>query len=155
MVYRWRPGAHTKTDAQVVGEHLETLRQANGGLTARLVVDDAKASDSPLHDELEWNNARAADEYRLHQARVLMASVVVVMSVDGEKEKTTRAFVVVSEDDVDRYESIQVVLNDATLRQQVLARALRELEAWQKKYDDLEEFAGVRRAITKTKARLP
>ena len=154
MVYKVRSGSHLKVDAQVAGEHLERLREANGGLSARLVLDDAKAQESPIHEEFEWDNERAGEEYRLWQARHLMNSMVVVVSGDGEVEKTTRAFVVVTQNDQDRYESIHVVMDDPVMRQQVLTRALRELESWEKKYKELEEFAGVFKAVEKARKKL-
>lgn len=150
--YRWRPGAQHKSNAQVAGDYLESLRAASGGLSARLVVDDAKAEDSPIHDEFEWEDGHAADAWRLHQARNLINAVIVV--VEGETERATRAFVVVTENEVDRYESIHVVMGIPALKQQVLARALRELEAWERKYAELQEFAGVVGAIKKAKRRL-
>ena len=155
MVYRWREGTHPKVEAQAAGEHLEALRAASGALTARLVVDDAKAAESPLHEAFEWDDSKAADEYRLVQAREIMRGVAVVISDDGDdEEKTSRAFVVVTQNEQDRYESIQVVMKDPAMRQQVLTRALRELEAWERKYRELEEFAGVVKAIEKSRKKL-
>lgn len=156
MVYQWRPGTHPKVEAQVAGEHLERLRESNGGLTARLVVDDAKAEDSPIHAVFEWDDTRAADEYRLVQARDVMRHIAVVITDGsaGEAPTMSRGFVVVTENEQDRYESIQIVMDDPALRQQVLTRALRELEAWQKKYAELEEFAGVRASIQKARKKL-
>jgi hypothetical protein len=154
MKYRWRAGARETLDAQSVGEHLETLRAEHGGLTAHTVLGDATSPRSPLHDGFEWDDGRAAHEHRLHQARMMLAHIAVVVSTGDDDSRDIRAFVVVNRGTQDRYESISVVMRDPVLRHQVLMRALRELESWERRYHDLREFGGVRAAITKTQRTL-
>lgn len=155
MIYRWRNGAHQKIDAQVAGERLEDLRVENDGLTARVVLDDAKSESSPLHEAFEWDDARAADEYRLEQARDLMASVTVVVHDHDEREQETRAFVVVTVNETRTvYTSVLVAMGDPSLRAQVIERAVRELGAWQRKYRELTELADLFRAIESQRSAL-
>jgi len=156
MVYRWKDNSpHPKVDAQVVGEHLEMLRSSHGGITARLVVDEAKAEDSPLHEAFQWDDSVAADEWRLQQARQVVNHIVVVMEKDGGEAPTiTRAFVVVTQMNAETYTSVAVAMADPGLRAQVVARALRELEAIRKKYAELEELAEVFRVIDQTQGKL-
>jgi hypothetical protein len=149
VIYRWKSGAHVPkgASAQVVGERLESLRQEHGGLTARVVVDDARDKSSVLHPAFEWNDKRAAEHWRLEQARHLIAAVTVVRD-DTAAAEPIRAFVVVKDDEGDQsYESVTVALADPSKRAQVLSRARRELEAWRDRYAELEEFAAVFSAI--------
>ena len=48
-----------------------------GRLTPDAVVDDAKDKKSPLHDQFEWDDSKAAAAHRLAQARRLIVSVLV------------------------------------------------------------------------------
>jgi hypothetical protein len=153
MVYRWKPGAHIKGNAQVIGEHLEGLRIEHSGLTARLIVDDAKPESSPTHALFEWDDIAAADRWRLQQAQHVLACVMVTND-DPRLQEPTRAFVVVSEDDEQHYTSIQTVLSEPALMDQVLARALRELEAFERKYSGLEQLAGVISAAREVRKKL-
>lgn len=55
-------------------DYLVSLEQ-NGRLTPDAVLHDASRPDSPLHDLFEWDNERAAHEYRLEQARAAIRTV--------------------------------------------------------------------------------
>lgn len=152
MVYQFKPGARlstTRLSAQAIGERLETIRERDGGLTAQAVVDDAKPKKSPMHGAFEWNDTKAAEEYRREQARHLLSAITVKLVGKDEAETVTRAFVVVTpaEGGNDIYTSTEVALADPDMRQQVLGRAWRELSSWQRKYQELKELAGVFGAI--------
>lgn len=43
-----------------------------GRLTPEQVVEDARAEDSPLHSHFTWDDAEAAQKYRLNEARALI-----------------------------------------------------------------------------------
>lgn len=53
------------------------LRKAAAGeeVTPRLIVDEAKPVESPLHPHFDWDDASAADKHRLHEARLLRSSL--------------------------------------------------------------------------------
>lgn len=56
-----------------IKERLDELAVAHGGrLTAQQVLEEARSADSPLHGEFTWDNAKAAEERRLDQARHLL-----------------------------------------------------------------------------------
>ena len=144
MQYAWKPGFRVGgLDAQVVGERLDAIRERDGGITAEAVVDDARPVDSPLHPAFEWDDSVAAEKYRLDQARYLIRAVV-IQRPDVEEPRPVRAFVVVKESDGNEvYTSTIKALSDEELRRQVLERALRELDAWRRRYEDLAELAEV------------
>lgn len=50
----------------------------NGVLTPEMIVEAAKDPASPIHEEFEWDDARAAHLHRLNQARTLIRGVRVV-----------------------------------------------------------------------------
>jgi hypothetical protein len=142
MVYQWKPGTiFPKAKAQRVGEHLEQLRNKLDRLTARAVLADARNPNTPTHSLFEWNDHKAAAAYRVEQAERVLRAIEVVIHADDHDPITTRAFVVVSDGARNGYTSAAVAMGDPLLRAQVLARALKELESWQRKYHDLEELA--------------
>jgi len=47
----------------------QTLYDKYGKVVPSELVDAAKPKDSPAHDGFEWDNKKAGDKYRLHQAR--------------------------------------------------------------------------------------
>jgi hypothetical protein len=57
-------------------ELLLEIREANDGtLTAQAVVDAARPPDHPLHQHFEWDEEKAAEKYRVQQARQLIRIV--------------------------------------------------------------------------------
>jgi hypothetical protein len=64
-------------------EELQAIAAANGGrLTAEMVVQAARDEESPLHDFFTWDDAAAAAEHRIAQARALIRSVRVVFRTE-------------------------------------------------------------------------
>lgn len=49
----------------------------NGRITPDAVIADAQDKESPLHGVFEWDDSKAAHQYRLEQARELIRSVKV------------------------------------------------------------------------------
>lgn len=143
-VYKWRAHAGVPIPAQVAGEELERIRTVNNGrLAQETVVEEARDKKSPLHPAFEWNDKRAAHQYRLSQAGYVIR-MLSVSYVEGEKKTAPiRAFVNVSRDEDRSYTSIAHAMSDDELREQVLARALKELNDWRERYSELEEFAGL------------
>src|SRR5262245_51733442 len=90
MVYEWRKGAHVKVDANVAGKELERIRKRDGKIETEVVVKEAKPKGAPLHEAFEWDDGVAAEEFRKHQARALVKSLVVVVE---EVEEPEPAFV--------------------------------------------------------------
>lgn len=143
-VYKWRAHAGVPVPAQVAGEELERIRTKNNGRLAQdTVVEEARDKRSPLHPAFEWNDKAAAHQYRLSQAGYVIR-MLSVSYVDGDsKTAPIRAFVNVSRDEDRSYTSIAHAMSDDELREQVLAKALKELQDWQDRYAELTEFADV------------
>lgn len=96
---------------------------------ARDAVDWARRNpESALHGELEWTNRKAADQWRVHQVRQLVALYVVQSG--GQRE-----FVSLS---VDRkeggYRVVDDVMRSVNLREIMLRDALDELQRVERKY---------------------
>lgn len=149
MVYEWRTPMFGDLSAQIVGEYLERLRSKEK-LTPRAVVSAARAKSSPIHNAFEWNDSKAAEKYRLTQARTLIGSVEVVVETSAAKPQQVRAFVHVTcrtEDDGAEYVPVQSAMADPAMRKQVLNSALSELVSWKVRYQGLKELARIFEAI--------
>lgn len=64
--------------SQAVRDRLTSLENEHGRLSPRIVVDDARQKDSPLHGMFEWDVKKAALRHWLHRARVILHSVRVI-----------------------------------------------------------------------------
>lgn len=150
--YKWKPGAHLKINARIAGTELERIRtKHNGRLTPNDVLEEAKARSSPLHKAFVWDDTEAAHKFRLGQASYLIRSIEVVVSASKSKPAgNVRAFVSVKRERDRSYTSISHAMSDVELRQQVVADALKELQAWRQRYEKLSEFSKVFAAIDKT-----
>lgn len=149
--YRWKPNVPSslvKLDAQVVGEEIERLESASQHkLSPEEIVRAAEMPTSPLHPAFEWDDARAAERFRIDQARHLISLIDVVIIKPDMTEGAIRAFVSITSDEGRGYVSTVHALSDETMRHQVIQRAWLELEAWRNRHAELTEFGKVFAAI--------
>lgn len=75
--YSFREGRKYTVKADVVGKELARITKRDGVLQARVVVDESRADDAPLHSVFEWDDSVAGDHWRTAQARNLIRSIQV------------------------------------------------------------------------------
>ncbi len=145
------------SNVEIVGFLKELADRNNGILSPEAVVKAARPAASPIHDQFEWNNTEAARRYRLIQAGELIRVSVEVIAPSGCKDAyMVRAFTSLTTDrkhGAGSYRATVAVLSSSELRKQMLADALAEMEAFEKKYDSLKELAelfAVSRRLRKT-----
>lgn len=151
--FRARKGSRlTDTQAEKYGAELLRLHRVGLPLTPENVVKRANAQRSPLRDFFEWDDTVAAAEYRMVQARKMMASIDVVLKPATENESEQRARLLINvvnhidtEDngDVKQYIPLDVVLRTPELHDQMMAQAARELSWFRQKYSALSGLADV------------
>ncbi len=142
MVYKWRPGYQHKVSAQTAGEVCRALEE-EGRLNAASLVEESRPEDAPLHAEFEWDDSVAAEEYRKHQARNVIGSIIEVISPEVAP---TRAFFNIVRREAN-YESVHVIIGDEDKRKALLDKALAELNSFRTKYSTLLELSKVFDAI--------
>lgn len=152
-MYCWKTDliSDKKHDVQAIGEELEKLAN-RGELTAEKVVEEAKNANSPMHSWFEWDDTVAAQKYREHQARVLIGSIVIY----HEPEKKTRAFYVIKEEKSPVYHHITEIRSDDLMKKRLAEQALKEMEVWAKRYEEIADYLGtfydeVKTALDKTR----
>lgn len=146
MIYKWKTYNY-KTSAAVAGSVCEELDRTVG-LTPENLVDASRPEDAPLHQEFEWNDELAAEEYRKTQARLLISNLSIV--IEEQKQEPVRAFFSLQHGfhkNSGLYESTITILGDDLKREKLLETAKKEMEAFKKKYQMLSELANVFEAI--------
>lgn len=151
MVYEWK-GRKFAVNANVVGAEIEKIEKEKGEVTARDLVDRATPEDSVLHRLFEWDDAKAADGYRLQQASKVLCHLNIVQE-DMPGPTVIRAYMNVA-DDADnptrrtgRFVNAHDALADENKRNLILRVAIRELKELQRKYHELSELSKVFEAI--------
>jgi hypothetical protein len=139
MKYAFRDGSRiSNISPQVVGDELDRIHGKHGALKPTNVVDEARPEEAPLHPAFEWNDAIAAEEWRLHTARHLIRSVQVITS-DNQKESIYVS--VVTEQKDRQYQPLAVVAKSPDLYAEAVYEAQQRIKAAKKALDDLERAA--------------
>lgn len=151
MVYEWKTGSRIKADAQKSGELFEQLSKTEEGLTASTLLEANKPESAPLHNEYEWNDEKAANEWRLQQSRHFINSITTIVMSDSE-EQQVRAFHIVTEKS--QYEPIMAIIKEESKYERLLANAVLELEAFVRKYNTLKEIKTIIDSFEEMKEKL-
>lgn len=141
-----------KFTQQVIGEILEVEKQ--NGLTAENILEKARNKSSSLHNLFEWNDSEAGERWRLHQARMLINEVKVII-----EEKEVFAFEnvqvkIIGDNQTEtkrEYKPIVEILSDVDYRKQVIQTALDNITYWKDKYSEYSELKPIFVSIDKFK----
>ena len=129
-----------KADPQKIGEAIDKVATANDGhIKPAAIVEAARASRSPLHRHFEWDDEKAADAYRIEQARTLIRSIRTIDDTGDAKP----AFLSVNEKAGVSYRTFSDVMSSTDLQYAVLKQADRDLEAWESRYQELTDICKV------------
>lgn len=126
--------------ADVAGNELARINAERGGVTPALVVDEARPNDAPLHPAFTWDNAKAAELYRLDEARNLIRAVHI-----QEDDGTDKGSAFVRVDVVDQpgvYLPVAQVVADPDLFASAVRALVDKLEQAKRSLIDLEAASG-------------
>lgn len=133
-----------KIPAEVAGKELERIREKYGTLEAEKVVEESKDDSSVLHSIFEWDEKKAADSWRVNQAKALIRSIVV--NVEREEIKCkVRAFVSVSNAPGEKatYVPINDASNNEYAKWYLMNCAKHDMECFTSKYRTLSELGEI------------
>jgi hypothetical protein len=155
ITFEWAPRSNISVDAQEAYVEIERIRKKYVDPTAEDFLREFSRKKSILHDELQWDDAAAANSHRTDQVRTILRSLYV--SYSEAPNIKTRAFVVIETEDVKPatgrpvkvYSSKEDALVDPAMRSQLLDRALRELKSWRREYANLKELTDIFNVIDK------
>jgi len=133
-------------------EALTDIYVRHSALTPKIVVEEARPPESPLHSRFEWDDTIAGEKFRQVQAAELIRSLKVVSGRDEEGNKTVREWLSVERPDRPRsYEPLGEVLADPFTFQMVLQEMERDMASLQRRYGSLKEFRdALREALENT-----
>jgi len=139
MVYQWKTPIFSQVSPQTAGEHIEELDRLHGEVTPKILLDDSRPEDAPLHPCYEWDDGKAAEKYRLHQSKMIIGNLVIVRTEQEDlPPEPVRAFVSVNTgNDKASYRPTMIALSNSETKEKVIENALRELRMFEKKYRGL------------------
>lgn len=150
-VYKARPGFIVGIeDAQNIGEYL-TFKFPQGEITPQELVSLAKDHNSPIHKYFEWDDKKAAKDYRLYQARRLIKSIII--EIDGSDVPAYHNIRLLDSDEPSYMDTLNC-MHSPDIWAQVLNRALMEAKNWAERYKTYKELAPIVGAITRTSERI-
>jgi hypothetical protein len=126
---------------------LNRIKLRDAALTARAVVEESRPDDAVLHPIFEWDDTRAAESYREHQATSLIRSVRLIAEPgDSITERTTTthepAFINVSPaGSVGAYKSPTEVVRTESYFATAIENASRQVAAAQDAMNELRRLA--------------
>lgn len=143
MVYEYSwSGPERAVEAWKVAEHIKHLESQYGEVTSKIFLESARDESSEMHNLFEWDDTKAAEQWRVQQASVIISSIRVNV-VEEEKEPIkTRAYVQY-EPRQSGYISVGKALSEEDKRHKVIAQARKEASWFIEKYKAFEELADV------------
>ena len=128
----WKIKGIFKADAEKVHEEILSIGDT---ATPQQIVEYAKNENSELHKCFIWDDTIAAQKYRETQAREIVRSIVYIKDpVEPGKPKTTIRAIVSTNEKCGSYAPIQRIVRDEDSYGRLLEAAIRELNAFRKKY---------------------
>ena len=143
-----KEGRH-KLNVQKIAEQIETVRKKQGGfVTPDDIVNIGMAKpNSPLGKCFRNPTEVDAYKWRLQIARSIMGNITTI-TVDQKGNEIIGMHLLSVPDKVQRaYTDVVTIGKDADLLERVVTEALRRLEAWQRRYDDIVELSHISKAI--------
>ena len=142
--YSWGDGWSPNMDANIVGGVVEKIEAEHGAVTKELLLEESRPEDAATHSLFEWDNDKAAEQYRLEQARHTISALRVVYVTPEKEEIAVKAFINVSElTDKARYRNVEVALTEEDSREVYLKRIRNELEAFIRRNRNIEELGNI------------
>lgn len=140
--YSWGDGFKPKMNANIVGGVIEQIEQRDGCITKESFLNESRPIEAPTHDLFEWDDSKAAEKYRLHQATTTIGNLRIVHVTSENEEVMVKAFVNVSAvSDSAAYKNITLALQEDNDRENILNRIKGELDALIQRNKNIEELA--------------
>lgn len=144
------PSIFKGISANDAGAELERIRKKYGELKPEHVVAESKKTTSILHDLFQWDNKKAAEQFRLAQAANIIRSIRLVI-INEEVKCSVRAFVNVrpADNSPRSYVTIQEAVNNEASYKDLLEQAKTDMERFVRKYSQLKELNAVKAEMLK------
>ncbi len=138
----WKVKGFFKADAETVYKEITALGDS---FSPEQIVEAAKDKNTELHKCFTWDDTVAAENWRKHQARMLVAQLVIRTETTDNEPVAVR--VIASTNVRNEYKPVVKVLEVEQDYADLLARAVAELKAFQQKYKTIKELREIFEAI--------
>ena len=150
----WKAGSQFPVNAEFAANVIRDLQRSlnKDTITAKELLDASRDVSAPLHNCFEWNDDIAAEKYRVYQARHIINSIEIVYVKADTPEHLSRSRYFVNTVPTapkvqGQFVTLGVAFTNENYRDAVLKDALRELRAFQIKYNRYQELSDVFKAI--------
>lgn len=138
----WKIKGLYKADAETVYSEITALGDS---FSPAQIVEAAKDKNTELHKCFTWDDSIAAQKYREHQARMLVAQLVIKAETTDREPVAVR--VIASTATRNEYKPVVKLIEAEQGYADLLARAINELKAFQQKYKAITELREIFAAI--------
>ncbi len=138
----WKIKGLYKADAEAVYSEITALGDS---FSPEQIVEAARDEKSELHKCFTWDDTKAADNWRKHQARILVTQLVVRTETTDKEPVAVR--VIVTTSTRNEYKPVVKLIEVEQDYADLLARAINELKAFQQKYKTVTELREIFEAI--------
>ena len=141
MAVFWKTN-YFKADPEKAYAELMTLEE----ITTENVVELARNENSVIHNEFEWDDSIAGENWRKHQAGVLISNLVIEVEEPVKKDPVQIRVLHTTPDRHD-YKPLEFFVKNEDEHEKLLNTAKRELQSFKTKYYLLSELKEVFTAI--------
>lgn len=140
---------------EAVRRALKALEQS-GKLTAEDVVLAARDPESALHGCFEWDDSKAAEHWRLQQARSLIRSVMVKVTVEDDRVISVPIYVRDPEKESEQqgYVSLPSIMSNPAASKAALYVELVRIEGLLERAENIATACGLIDEVRKVKGRV-
>lgn len=138
----WKVKGFFKADAEKVYSEIISLGDS---FSPEQIVEAAKNKKSELHKCFTWDDTVAAKKWREHQARMLVAQLVIRTETKDHEPVAVR--IISSTSVKNEYKPVVKLIEVEQDYADLLARAISELKAFQRKYKTVKELREIFEAI--------
>lgn len=138
----WKVKGFFKADAETVYKEITALGDS---FSPEQIVEAAREESTELHKCFTWDDTVAAESWRRHQARMLVAQLVVKTETADKEPVAVR--VIASTATRNEYKPVVKLIEAEQGYADLLARAINELKAFQQKYKAITELREIFAAI--------
>jgi len=154
MQIRYKKGWKPSVPIEDAKAAIDAATDSCGNISPDRLVADAKPKGAPLHDLFTWSNAKAADKWRVFEARRFIGRIEVVIDDSPAVRAYHSVEVVVQDNEKPKqksvFRSISEIMEDPSARDDLLRQAINDALRFKAKYHALSELAQVFAAIDET-----
>jgi hypothetical protein len=111
--YKWKiPSFAKNINPDDVVKELSHIKEKYGKLNPEFILKSAKSKKSILHSLFEWDNNKAAEQYRLQQVRCIINNIEVIIISDKETFNIPVYEIISTKDEGRQYKHIETLTFD-------------------------------------------